>query len=113
VVGAEGGPLRKEKAASGGGSGKTESDDDQFIASPESAVIASDENLVVIPNHLALDSSGRRSRHYDRPIGSLSRQLGETHRLTRNHWPPTGERNSLTMPTKAHLAGLEAHQEET
>lgn len=38
VVGAEGGPLRKEKAASGGGSGKTESDDDQFIASPESAV---------------------------------------------------------------------------
>jgi hypothetical protein len=37
------GPLRKEKAASGGGSGKTESDDDQFIASPESAVIASDE----------------------------------------------------------------------
>jgi hypothetical protein len=57
VVGAEGGPLRKEKAASGGGSGKTESDDDQFIASPESAVIASDENLVVIPNHLALDLS--------------------------------------------------------
>lgn len=38
VVGAEDGPLRKEKAASGGGSGKTESDDDQFIASPESAV---------------------------------------------------------------------------
>jgi hypothetical protein len=44
VVAAEGGPLRKEKAASGGGSGKTESDDDQFIASPESAVIASDES---------------------------------------------------------------------
>jgi hypothetical protein len=54
-----------------------------------------------------------RSRHYDRPIASLSRQLGEIYRPTRNHWPPTGDRNSLTLPTKAHLAGLEAHQEET